>query len=75
MARRVDTESGRALVAHSLAYGRSAKAKQRTILTAHDRARQRAFAKALAAMPDGGVDADFERVDSIGRCSRGKGRC
>jgi plasmid stability protein len=68
MARRVDTESGRALLAQSPAYGRSAEAEQRTIFTARDRARQRAFARALAAMPDVGVDADFERVDSV-ECS------
>jgi antitoxin FitA len=64
MARRVDNQIGRAHLARPSAHGRSAETKQRTILTARDRARRRAFAKALAAMPDVGVDTYFERVDS-----------
>ena len=67
MARRIEDKIGRALLAQPPACGRSEEAKQRTISTARDRARQRAFAKALAAMPDVGVDADFERVDSVER--------
>jgi plasmid stability protein len=67
MARRVDNETTRALLVRSPAPGRSAEGERRVTLTAHERARRRAFAKALGAMPDVGVDADFERVDSVER--------
>ena len=64
MARHVDDEIGRALKKRDRAHGRSAGASQDPGALA--RARRRAFAEVLASMPDVGVDADFERVDSIG---------
>jgi plasmid stability protein len=67
MARRVDNEIVWALLMRPQAHRRSAEAEHRTTLTAHERARRRAFAKTLAAMPDVGIDADFERVDSVER--------
>jgi antitoxin FitA len=67
MARRVDNETIRALLVRPPAHGRSAEGELRMTPTAHERARRRAFAKALAAMPEVGVDADFERVDSVER--------
>jgi hypothetical protein len=66
MARRVNNESGRALPTRPPLYGWSAEADPRTIGMARDRARRRAVAKVLASMLDVGIDADFERVDSIG---------
>jgi antitoxin FitA len=67
MARRVDDEIGWALKERPGAHGPSAEAEHRTILAALARARRGAFAEVLASMPDVGVDADFERVDSTGR--------
>jgi plasmid stability protein len=67
MARRVDNETTRALLVRPPAHGRSAEGERRMTLTAQERARRHVFTKALAAMPDVGVDADFERVDSVER--------
>jgi antitoxin FitA len=67
MARRHDDKIVRTLKKRDPAHGRSAKAEHRAILAAAlARPRQGAFAEVLASMPDVGVDADFERVDSIG---------
>ena len=63
MARRVDDEIGRVPKKRDPAHGRSAGASQDPGVLA--RVRQRAFAEVLASMPDVGVDADFERIDSV----------
>ncbi len=45
------------------AHGRSAEAEHRAILVAAlARPRRRSFAEVLAAMPNVGTDADFERL-------------
>ena len=56
----------RALIELAAANGRSAEAEHRAILVnALTRPRRRSFAEMLASMPDVGVDADFERVQSV----------
>ncbi len=51
--------------------GRSAEAEHRLILAeALTRPRKRSLAEVLAAMPDVGVDADFERVHSATEAPR-----
>jgi hypothetical protein len=64
MARRVDDEIGRAPKKHAGAYPRSREVKGRAI-PAQAGLRGRTLAKVLASMPDVGVDADFERIDSV----------
>ena len=61
----------RALKARAGALGRSAEAEHREILAAAlVGPRKRSFAEVLAAMPDVGRDADFERVQSNGEPPR-----
>lgn len=68
LVRGIDEELVRALKERAGAHGRSAEAEHRAILTAAlARPRRRTFAQVLASMPDVGLDADFERVDSVGR--------
>jgi|HubBroStandDraft_3_1064219.scaffolds.fasta_scaffold600552_1 plasmid stability protein len=65
LVRGVDDEIVRALKERAGAHGRSAEAEHRAILAAAlARPRRRTLAEVLASMPDVGVDADFERVDS-----------
>ena len=65
LVRGVDDEIVRALKERAGAHGRSAEAEHRAILKAAlARPRRRTLAEVLASMPDVGVDADFERVDS-----------
>jgi antitoxin FitA len=65
LVRGVDDELVRALKERAGAHGRSAEAEHRAILTAAlARPRRRTFAQVLASMPDVGLDADFERIDS-----------
>jgi plasmid stability protein len=67
LVRDVDEELVRALEERAGAHGRSAEAEHREILAAAlIRPRRRSFAEVLAAMPQVGTDADFERVDSTG---------
>jgi plasmid stability protein len=68
--RGVDEELVRALKERAGARGRSVESEHRAILSdALARPRRRALAEILASMPDVGIDADFERVDSAGRPS------
>jgi plasmid stability protein len=68
LVRGVDDEIVRALKERAGAHGRSAEAEHRAILAAAlARPRRRTFAEVLASMPDVGLDADFERVDSAER--------
>lgn len=61
----------KALKERAVAHGRSAEAEHREILaTALQRPRKRSFAAVLAAMPNVGDDADFERVESTGEAPR-----
>ena len=65
LVRGVDEEIVRALKERAVSHGRSAEAEHREILVAalvHPR--KRSFAEVLASIPDVGVDADFERVQS-----------
>ncbi len=63
--RGVDPALVRALKQRAAAHGRSAEAEHREILAqALSRPRRRPFAEVLAAMPDVGLDADFERAQS-----------
>jgi antitoxin FitA len=65
LVRGVDDEIVRALKERAGAQGRSAEAEHRAILAAAlARPRRRILAEVLASMPEVGVDADFERVDS-----------
>ncbi len=65
LVRGVDDELVRALKARAGAHGRSAEAEHRQILAAALlRPRKRSFAEVLASIPEVGVDADFERIDS-----------
>lgn len=69
--RGVDEALVRALKARAGALGRSAEAEHREILAAAlVGPRKRSFAEVLAAMPDVGRDADFERVQSKGEPPR-----
>jgi antitoxin FitA len=63
LVRSVDEEVVRALKARAGRNGRSAEAEHRAILVeALAAPRRRTLAEVLAAMPDVGTDADFERV-------------
>ncbi len=66
MGRREDEKTVRALKRRVGVDGRSAEVKDRAILALAS-ARRRTLAELPASMPDVGVDADFERVDSVGR--------
>lgn len=66
LVRGVDERLVRMLKERAGAHGRSAEAEHREILAAAlAHPRKRGFAEVLASMPTVGVDADFERVDSI----------
>jgi antitoxin FitA len=68
LVRGVDDELVRALKERAGAHGRSAEAEHRAILKAAlARPRRRSFAEVLASMPEVGLDADFERVESAER--------
>lgn len=65
LVRGIDEALVRALKERAAAHGRSAEAEHREILSlalAHPR--RRSFAEVLASMPEVGVDADFERVET-----------
>jgi plasmid stability protein len=65
LVRGVDQELVRALKEQAGAHGRSAEAEHREILAAAlARPRRRSFAEVLAAIPNVGCDADFERRTS-----------
>ena len=65
LVRSLDDGIVKALKARAAANGRSAEAEHRDILaSALLRPRRRSLAEVLAAMPDVGVDGDFERVAS-----------
>ena len=65
LVRGIDEELVRALKERAGAHGRSAEAEHREILAAAlARPRRRSLAEILAAMPEVGADADFERVAS-----------
>jgi plasmid stability protein len=65
LVRGIDEELVRALKERAGAHGRSAEAEHREILAAAlARPRRRTFAEVLAAIPEVGVDADFERAES-----------
>jgi plasmid stability protein len=65
LVRGIDEDLVRALKERAGAHGRSAEAEHREILAAAlGRPRRRRFAEVLAAMPEVGADADFERVES-----------
>ncbi|MGB7563525.1 MAG: DNA-binding protein [Prochlorococcaceae cyanobacterium] len=62
LVRGVDEAIVRALKERAGAHGRSAEAEHRDILvTALQKPPRRSLAELLAAMPNGGLDADFER--------------
>jgi len=68
LVRGVEEELVRALKERAGAHGRSAEAEHRAILAeALARPRRRSFTEVLASMPAVGQDADFERVDTVGR--------
>lgn len=63
--RDIDESLVRALKKRAARNGRSAEAEHRSILAnALQGSRKRSFAEVLAAMPDVGHDADFERTAS-----------
>lgn len=65
LVRGLDEALVRALKERAAAHGRSAEAEHRDILAkALRRTRKRSFAAVLAAMPDVGTDADFERAQT-----------
>jgi len=65
LVRGVDEAIVRALKERAGEHGQSAEAEHRAILAqALARPRRRTFAEVLASMPNVGVDADFERVNS-----------
>ncbi len=65
LVRGIDEALVRALKAQAVAHGRSAEAEHRDILRAAlTRPRRRPLAEVLAAMPEVGIDADFQRVSS-----------
>jgi plasmid stability protein len=66
VARPEDEKAIRAVKKGVGAHGRSAEGKDRAILTQAGPSR-RTLAEVLASMPDVGVDADFQRLDSVAR--------
>jgi plasmid stability protein len=71
LVRGIDEALVKALKERAVANGRSAEAEHREILAAAlRRPRKRSFAAVLAAMPNVGVDSDFERVESEGELPR-----
>jgi plasmid stability protein len=64
LVRGIDDELVRALKERAGIHGRSAEAEHREILaSALQRPRRKSFAQVLAAMPNVGLDADFERAE------------
>ncbi len=71
LVRSLDNSVVKALKARAAANGRSAEAEHRDILaSALLRPRRRSLAEVLAAMPDVGRDADFERDDPAAKPKR-----
>ena len=67
LVRNLDEALVKALKERAAAHGHSAEAEHREILaSALRRTRKRSFAAVLAAMPNVGLDADFERVSGAG---------
>ncbi|MCP9917519.1 FitA-like ribbon-helix-helix domain-containing protein [Cyanobium sp. ATX 6F1] len=65
LVRGVDDAIVRALKERAGAHGRSAEAEHRAILASVlQKPPRRSLAELLAAMPDAGLDADFERSSS-----------
>jgi plasmid stability protein len=63
--RNLDAHIVDALKQRAAAHGRSAEAEHRIILEqVLLRPKRRSFAEVLAAMPDVGLDSDFERVQT-----------
>ena len=66
--RNLDRRVVDALKQRAARHGRSAEAEHRALLEALLlQPKGKSFAEALAAMPNVGEDADFERVDDSGR--------
>ena len=64
LVRGIDDELVRALKERAGIHGGSAEAEHREILaSALQRPRRKSFAQVLAAMPNVGLDADFERAE------------
>ena len=71
LVRGVDENIVRALKERAGAHGRSAEAEHREILAAAlARPSRRSFADVLAAMPNVGTDADFERLNAAKEAPR-----
>jgi len=71
LVRGIEEDLVRALKAQAVAHGLSAEAEHRDILRAAlTRPRGRSLAEVLAAMPDVGRDADFERLQTVGEARR-----
>lgn len=71
LVRGMDDELVRALKERAGINGRSAEAEHREILaSALQRPRRKSFAQVLAAMPDVGLDTDFERAGASEKPSR-----
>ena len=65
LVRGIDDELVRALKERAGTHGRSAEVEHREILaSALRRPRRKSFAQLLGAMPDVGLDDDFERVEA-----------
>jgi plasmid stability protein len=70
LVRGVDEAIVKALKARAFEHGQSAEAEHRAILVAALAGpRKRSFAEILASMPDVGTDADFKRLNSVGKDS------
>lgn len=64
LVRGIEDDLVRALKERAGINGRSAEAEHRAILASVlQRPRRKSFAQVIAAMPDVGVDADFERTE------------
>lgn len=71
LVRGIEDELVRALKARAGAHGRSAEAEHRAILSeVLTRPNKRSFAQVLAAMPNVGLDTDFERIRTHGEPPR-----
>jgi plasmid stability protein len=71
LVRGIDDALVRALKEQAVAHGHSAEAEHRAILSAAlTRARKRGLAEVLAAMPDVGTDADFQRTQTAAEAPR-----
>ncbi len=67
LVRDLDPEVVKALKLRAAKHGRSAEAEHREILKqALLGTKKKSFAQVLAAMPNGGEDNDFKRVDDSG---------